>query len=449
MKRIVIAVSVLVFCVVTRSLEAGKHSQTQGKKIVYRQPNSSYTQQELALRALVHKKQALTTLERELIILLKKFATIPQCPHSDDGRSPVILPRTLVTTMSALALTAAGIYFLTAIPTVGATAPRVPGIGTYLKEHNSLIHYGGSIHCSPPLSSVPPVPVRPSACPDQANSPLLVSIPTRLQAIPAPLPESTATSDGDNQAGVSSVSSDERCYPDHSSLPFTMDSYKRALEATEEATVNEQQDLVVISPDNKELIVNKDGLVLMNTIMTEERLRTRYNRMENGKPYRLPRTTWLTASYELPAFIAKQVQKIFASHGPRDLQMDKYLTEVELEWLTQRVLQYLGSHPSYIEQDLWLVQMFIDPSLIQRPCINPSVIKKRCSLPDWSLITAASTHEDEKRMYDLRAYTHPINGTQYPCTFLGYSYDWGSQFGRGTTEFVAQYESKVIPVRVI
>lgn len=123
-----------------------------------------------------------------------------------------------------------------------------------------------------------------------------------------------------------------------------------------------------------------------------------------------------------------------------------------------RIAQLLGVPPEYATEERCMVELWISPNDMFRPCPDPEISDRECQLdfpsdpfrafsstelvrategPGWNVFMNYTGWFNNRKDY---LYDNPRNypaSSPYPWTRLGYTYDWGSDNHVGLSEFVA------------
>ncbi len=122
-----------------------------------------------------------------------------------------------------------------------------------------------------------------------------------------------------------------------------------------------------------------------------------------------------------------------------------------------RIAQLLGTPPEYALEDRSMVEMWVSPTDMFRPCPDQEITDRECQadfppdpfrqFPPTELFRATEGPErgvcmnytgwfnNRKKYIYYNARNYPAS-EPYPWTRLGYTYDWGSQNHVGLSEFV-------------
>lgn len=122
-----------------------------------------------------------------------------------------------------------------------------------------------------------------------------------------------------------------------------------------------------------------------------------------------------------------------------------------------RIAQLLGVPPEYALEERHLVELWVSPRDLFRPCPDPEISDRECELgfpidpfrtfttteqvrategPGWNIFMNYTGWFNNRKTYlYANPRTYPTS-TPYPWTRLGYTYDWGSDNHIGLSEFV-------------
>jgi hypothetical protein len=194
-------------------------------------------------------------------------------------------------------------------------------------------------------------------------------------------------------------------------------------------------DLLTLTPDNPALSWDAQGRVLMTTWS-----RRKYypaDPYQPGHTFELYGDTWFTT--------ADEVANTCAGLSPSEAAL--------------RVEQYLGL-PAGGGRDVF-VQVWVDPTLLFRPCVDPDITQSSCPLgppitveDDHVAWTCDDLTADSHEAWLCRRWIYSYGASQparnSPWTALGYTYDWSPDHPeQGATEFVAPAGSPVELHRVV
>lgn len=123
-----------------------------------------------------------------------------------------------------------------------------------------------------------------------------------------------------------------------------------------------------------------------------------------------------------------------------------------------RIAQLLGVPPEYAAEDRSMVELWVAPKDMFRPCPDPEITDRECQAefpsdpfrtfsstelirategPGWNVfMNYTGWFNNRKNYIYTNARNYPVS-SPYPWTRLGYTYDWGSSSHIGLSEFVA------------
>jgi len=105
--------------------------------------------------------------------------------------------------------------------------------------------------------------------------------------------------------------------------------------------------------------------------------------------------------------------------------------------LASRLTQYLGMRPSGDEAVRSVVEVWVSPASVFRPCPDPDVEDRECNLGMPKLSEPPSPPELAHASWFIREYNNRYFESLYPWTRLGYTYDWGPSADHvGASEYV-------------
>jgi hypothetical protein len=129
---------------------------------------------------------------------------------------------------------------------------------------------------------------------------------------------------------------------------------------------------------------------------------------------------WVTLAPELQRWCRRYVRRLARAGVRRPARR-----------LRQRVTQRLGLPPD--TRYTRVVELWVDPAKVFRPCPDPGVADRRCELQlDGAEVPGI---DDYPAFFSWLYYTsYSIHGA--PWTRLGYTYDWGGRSKFGASEYV-------------
>ena len=179
-------------------------------------------------------------------------------------------------------------------------------------------------------------------------------------------------------------------------------------------------DLVAVTSNNGSLIWNDDKtlvkVVTWKSQSSYENYILPYNETSSNEAF----VIWVTMAPRIKEFC----QNYLHSHphaGPSNLDL--------------RLKQRLGLHPEW-QYDVF-VEMWVDPTDIFRPCVDPDPSDSTCNLEFGSTDPAVKNIQDYTAFYKDLYFTYFRATPGVPWTGLGYTYDWGHpHHEEGESEFI-------------
>jgi hypothetical protein len=114
------------------------------------------------------------------------------------------------------------------------------------------------------------------------------------------------------------------------------------------------------------------------------------------------------------------------------LQTHKKATKEQLDY---RLKQYLGLNSDW-NYDVF-VELWVNPSDVFRPCVDPSPSDNTCELNFGATIPTVKNIKDYKAFYQNIYYKSFREALGVPWTGLGYTYDWkDTKHEQGASEFI-------------
>jgi hypothetical protein len=168
--------------------------------------------------------------------------------------------------------------------------------------------------------------------------------------------------------------------------------------------------------------------VAVASVMTSDTFTGHYQEMTGTTPppplYGLEAhpMVWVTLAPELQAWCRRYARRL-ARAGVRN----------PAKLVRQRVTQRLGLPPN--KRYTRVVELWVDPADVFRPCADPAVDDRRCQLQ----LTAAQVDgiDNYTGFFTWLYYTtYSVNAA--PWTRLGYTYDWGGRSKFGASEYILQ-----------
>jgi hypothetical protein len=200
--------------------------------------------------------------------------------------------------------------------------------------------------------------------------------------------------------------------------------------AIEDAEISEPDEiysgLTAITAENDDLIWQDDqngGKLLVVTWTDWDGYE-----MNIGSQMTLERDVWVT--------VAPEIQEFFLDNLYEDGD------------ITRRAEQLLGLPPD--SGYLWFVEIWVDPEEIFRPSPDPEINDREAVLDFSEGNRFIAVSEDYISWFTARRESmYAIDGTGYPWTRLGYTYDWGNERSEvGLSEFVI-IEDSVVEIKSV
>ncbi|MGI0490396.1 hypothetical protein ACN4EG_01180 [Alkalinema pantanalense CENA528] len=170
--------------------------------------------------------------------------------------------------------------------------------------------------------------------------------------------------------------------------------------------------LWAITPDNPKLVWNADKTRLLVVTWKSQAAYDRFIKPSTHTAASEAFVVWVTAAPQVKEFCQNYLKK----HP-----------QASIADLNQRLKQYLGLHPDW-QYDLF-VEMWVSPTDLFRPCVNPSITDRQCAL---TFDTSNASKPTVKNIADYPAFYKNLyfqsfrSGPGVPWTGLGYTYDWGN-----------------------
>jgi len=98
--------------------------------------------------------------------------------------------------------------------------------------------------------------------------------------------------------------------------------------------------------------------------------------------------------------------------------------EISKETVDLRLKQYLGLDPDW-QYDVF-IEMWVAPSDLFRPCVDPQIEDNCCDLQFGDDIPTVKNIPDYRQFYEHLYYKSFRGSSGVPWTGLGYTYDWGN-----------------------
>jgi hypothetical protein len=199
--------------------------------------------------------------------------------------------------------------------------------------------------------------------------------------------------------------------------------------------------LTPITNDNANLIwengIPGSRLLVLSWIRSSD---AKYYNGSND-PACVPGATDCTLKADLWVTVVPEMREFFHGKPPQPL----------------RIAQLLGVPPEYALEERSMVELWVSPKDMFRPCPDPEISDRECQAefpadpfrtfsstellrategPGWNVFMNYTGWFNNRRNY---IYTNPRNypaSSPYPWTRLGYTYDWGSSSHLGLSEYV-------------
>jgi len=202
------------------------------------------------------------------------------------------------------------------------------------------------------------------------------------------------------------------------------------------------RNLTAITSDNRDLIW-ENGVPGTRVLMLSW-IKTSDAKYYNGTvdPACRPGSADCTLKADLWVTVAPEMKHFFQAMPPQPL----------------RIAQLLGVPPEYAAEERSMVELWVSPKDMFRPCPDPEISDHECQTefpsdpfrtfpstelvrategPGWNVFMNYTGWFNNRKNY---IYTNARNypaSSPYPWTRLGYTYDWGSSNHIGLSEFVA------------
>ncbi len=198
-------------------------------------------------------------------------------------------------------------------------------------------------------------------------------------------------------------------------------AYRRAVRDAAVALESElAHDLIAVDPQNADLIWNQDKSRLLVVSWKSRESYEKYMKNQTHTSSSPDYVIWVTT--------APQVQSFCRQYLKADPKMDK-------AGLDLRLKQYLGL--SYAWQYDVFVEMWVKPTELFRPCVDPQIDDSRCNLHFGDSTPEVQGIADYPAFYHKLYYSDFRFTPGVPWTGLGYTYDWGNASNhRGASEFI-------------
>lgn len=112
--------------------------------------------------------------------------------------------------------------------------------------------------------------------------------------------------------------------------------------------------------------------------------------------------------------------------------------------LKNRMTQYLGLQPPDGKSRRVVVEFWVRPGDLFRPCADPEISDEKCDLGLPRLSSPPTQSEIDHALWFERELQEKYYTDPYPWTRLGYTYDWGSERSHhGASEYVIRKDAVV------
>jgi hypothetical protein len=204
--------------------------------------------------------------------------------------------------------------------------------------------------------------------------------------------------------------------------PFQVEStYQNAVRNASIAEKNEiARNLIAITPENKQLVWNAGRTkILVVTWKSEDSYECFLKPHTNTSPDEA-NVVWVSTAPEVQRFCQDYVRNN-SSPSKEDIEL--------------RLKQYLGLNPTW-EYDVF-VEMWVSPSDLFRPCVDPEVNDSACQLTFQNPPPAVKGIQNYPYFYKNLYFSDFRSLPGVPWTGLGYTYDWGNPITiEGASEFI-------------
>lgn len=175
-----------------------------------------------------------------------------------------------------------------------------------------------------------------------------------------------------------------------------------------------------ITPNTPKLVWNADKTRLLVVTWKSQSSYDRFLKPQTQTAPSESLVVWVTAAPQVKEFC----QNYLRQH-PKATIAD----------LNYRLKQYLGLNPTW-QYDLF-VEMWVSPSDLFRPCVNPSITDRQCALNFDTTQPTVKNIADYPAFYKNLYFQSFRAAPGVPWTGLGYTYDWGNlQHPIGASEFI-------------
>ena len=179
-------------------------------------------------------------------------------------------------------------------------------------------------------------------------------------------------------------------------------------------------ELVAITPQNRQLTWDQSNRRVLVVAFKSYSDYESYYKGQSATSSGTEHLTWVSVVPQLRDFCRK-----FARQSSRSDENDLLL----------RLKQYLGL--SYSGENDTIIEMWVSPSDLFRPCVDPEVDDSHCELTFDGENPKVKRIPDYRDFYENLYYSSFRRSPQTPWTGLGYTYDWGSFTNHvGASEFI-------------
>lgn len=178
-------------------------------------------------------------------------------------------------------------------------------------------------------------------------------------------------------------------------------------------------ELFALNKDNKDLVWNSDGSKVLVLTWKSQSSYDGFVKPNTSTSTNEAYVMWVTLAPQLKRFCSD-----FVKNTPNVTQ----------ETLDLRLKQYLGLHYTW-SYDVF-AEMWVSPSDLFRPCVDPQVSDSGCELKFGKEIPVINNIANYKQFYQNLYYNDFRVLPGVPWTGLGYTYDWSDN---GTAVGASEY----------
>jgi len=204
--------------------------------------------------------------------------------------------------------------------------------------------------------------------------------------------------------------------------PFQIESiYQNAVRNASIAEEDEiAHDLIAIRPENKQLVWNPERTKIRVVTWKSKDSFERYLKPNTTTSLDEANVIWISAAPEVQQF-CKTYKRNHANASKADVEL--------------RLKQYLGLRPDW-KYDVF-VEMWVGPSDLFRPCVDPEVTDATCNLTFQKPTPVVRGIQNYPDFYKNLYFSDFRSLPGVPWTGLGYTYDWGNPLTiKGASEFI-------------